>query len=544
MQKGSPMAQEWSDPRVPPARQCVLRPLLEHWAAEQPDAVFACFEDGSQWTWAQTLEAARSAAAGLRSLGVRQGDNVMSWLPNGPDALRVWFGANYCGAVYVPINTAYRGQLLAHVIANAQAKVMVAHPELARRLAEIDTDSLTDIVLTGDAQDVALPAALRGHPRTLLEAACDDDVATPEPVMPWSDQTIIYTSGTTGPSKGVRSSYLHLYSASSDPFPYLGRTDRYLVALPLFHVGGTVAVYSMLIRGGSVAVVGSFQLGEFWETVARTGSTFTVLLGSMATLLVKKTPAPLDLRHGLRHVLMIPLSEDTAQFKARFGCDVYTAYNMTEISSPLVSGVQPTALGSCGRPRAGMEVRIVDANDCEVAPGATGELIVRSDRPWALNHGYFRAPEATVEAWRNGWFHTGDAFRVDAEGNYHFVDRIKDAIRRRGENISSFEVEAEVNACEQVQEAVAVAVPSELGEDEVLIVVVPRAGATIDPEALTRHLIGRLPHFMVPRYVRIVPMLPKTATQKVQKHVLRGEGITADTWDREAAGIRVRGTRL
>ena len=537
------MAEKWSDSRVPAARQCVLRPLLEHWAAEQPSSTFARFEDGTEWTYAQTLDVVRRAAAGLHALGVRPGDNVMSWLPNGPDALRVWFGANYCGAVYVPINTAYRGRLLAHVIANAQAKVLVTHPELARRLDEVDVATLTDVVLTGSGEGITLPPALRGHGREVLEAPAGEDSATVA-IAPWHDQTIIYTSGTTGPSKGVRSSYLHLYSASSDPFPYLDHTDRFLVALPLFHVGGTVAVYAMLVRGGSVAVVSGFQVGAFWETVAATGSTFAVLLGSMATLLAKKDEAVLDRGHGLRHALMIPLSEDTARFKARFGCDIYTAYNMTEISSPLVSGPQPAVLGSCGRPRAGVQVRIVDDHDCEVAPGATGELIVRTDRPWALNHGYFRDAQATVDAWRNGWFHTRDAFRVDAEGNYHFVDRIKDAIRRRGENISSFEVEAEVNAHAQVQEVAAVAVPSELGEDEVLVAIVPKPDAQIDPVALTDYLIARLPHFMVPRYIRIVPALPKTATQKVQKHVLRSEGVTPDTWDREAAGIRVRGTRL
>ncbi|MES2529516.1 MAG: AMP-binding protein [Pseudomonadota bacterium] len=543
------MTQAWSDPRLPAAAKCVLRPLLERWAVERPDAVFARFEDGSEWTYAQTLAATRAAAAGLHALGVRQGDNVMSWLPNGQDALRVWFGANYCGAVYVPINTAYRGRLLAHVIANAQARVMVAHPELARRLAEVDCGTLSDVVLGADDASVTLPPQLRRHGRAVLEKspAAHGVAGAPEtarPIAPWDDQTIIYTSGTTGPSKGVRSSYLHLYSASSDPFPYLDDSDRYLVALPLFHVGGTVAVYSMLLRGGSVAVIGGFQVGAFWETVASTRSTFTVLLGSMATLLAKKPDGALDRSHGLRHALMIPLSEDAAAFKARFGCDIYTAYNMTEISSPLVSEVQPAVLGSCGRPRPGVQVRIVDAHDCEVAPGDTGELVVRTDRPWALNHGYFRDPQATVDAWRNGWFHTGDAFRVDPGGNYHFVDRIKDAIRRRGENISSFEVEAEVTAHAQVQEAAAVAVPSETGDDEVLVVIVPREGATIDLVQLTEHLVSRLPHFMVPRYIRLVPALPKTATQKVQKHVLRGEGVTPETWDREAAGIRLRGVRF
>ena len=217
---------------------------------------------------------------------------------------------------------------------------------------------------------------------------------------------------------------------------------------------------------------------------------------------------------------------------------------MTEISTPLVSGPNPSPVGTCGRPRSGVDVRIVDEHDCEVEPGAVGELIVRTDRPWAMNHGYFRNPEATARAWRNGWFHTGDAFRVDAAGNYFFVDRIKDAIRRRGENISSFEVETEVGAHPAVKEAAAVAVASDEGEDEVLVAVSLADGARLDPEDLIRFLLPRMAHFMVPRYVRVVDELPKTPTQKVQKHVLRTEGLTADTWDRAAAGIEVKRERI
>jgi crotonobetaine/carnitine-CoA ligase len=176
--------------------------------------------------------------------------------------------------------------------------------------------------------------------------------------------------------------------------------------------------------------------------------------------------------------------------------------------------------------------------------GEVGEMIIRTDRPWGMNSGYHKNPEATARAWRNGWFHTGDAFRRDEEGYFYFVDRIKDAIRRRGENISSFEVELEVLAHPAVLEAAAVGVPSSYSEDEVLVVVAPREGASIDPAELVHFLIGRMPYFMVPRFVRIMASLPKTPTAKVKKHLLRDEGITADTFDREAAGIRVRGERL
>ena len=200
---------------------------------------------------------------------------------------------------------------------------------------------------------------------------------------------------------------------------------------------------------------------------------------------------------------------------------------MTEISCPLVAEADTMTNGTCGRPRPGVEARVVDEHDIEVPPGATGELIVRTAAPWAMNHGYHANPEATARTWRNGWFHTGDAFRRTEDGEFFFVDRMKDAIRRRGENISSFEVEAEATAFPAVREAAAVAVPSEAGdgEDEVLLAVAPVAGERVDPAALTAWLAGRMAYFMVPRYVRILDDLPKTPTQKVRKTELRAAGL-------------------
>ena len=536
------MAKAWRDPRVPAAVDCVLRPLLERRAAETPDKLFARFADGSAWTYREAREAARRAAVGLRRLGVEQGDTVLSWLPNGPDALRVWFGLNYLGAVYVPLNLAYRGGILEHVVDNADARLIVAHAQLLPRLEPIPRARLTDAVVvggTGSAID-----GLTVHDETALSPADADLPPLAREIAPWDTQSIIYTSGTTGPSKGVMSSYLQLYSMGVESLFFIGSEDRCMVNLPLFHVGGTAAVYAMLAKGGSISVVDAFDTASFWSTVRETGTTTAILLGVMAGFLAKQPPNPRDRDHPLRTAIMVPLGEDASSFSRRFGCDVYTVFNMTEISTPLVSGPNPSPVGTCGRPRSGVDVRIVDEHDCEVEAGEVGELIVRTDRPWAMNHGYFRNPEATARAWRNGWFHTGDAFRVDAAGNYFFVDRIKDAIRRRGENISSFEVETEVGAHPLVKEAAAVGVASGDGEDEVLVAVSLADGARLDPEDLIRFLLPRMAHFMVPRYVRVVDELPKTPTQKVQKHLLRTEGVTADTWDRAAAGIEVKRERI
>jgi len=536
------MIRAWFDPRVPDADRCVLRPLLDRHAEATPDKVFARFSDGSEWTYRQAQAIARRTAIGLAALGVKQDDKVLSWLPNGPDALRVWFGLNYLGAVYVPINLAYRGGLLAHVVANSDARLIVAHADLAGRLAEIDLAQLTDAVVLNGATAPIPGLAL--HPRAALDPADGEPPPLMREIAPWDMQTIIYTSGTTGPSKGVMSSYLQLYTMGTESFPALGPDDRFMVNLPLFHVGGTAGVYAMLALGGSIAIVEAFDTASFWRVVTGTGTTACVLLGVMTTFLVKQAPSPQDLQHTLKSAIMVPLCEDAAAFSARFGCDIYTVFNMTEVSTPIRSGRNPAPFGTCGTPRPGIEARVVDENDCEVAQGAVGELIVRTDRPWAMNHGYYKNPEATARAWRNGWFHTGDAFRIGEDGQFFFVDRMKDAIRRRGENISSFEVETELCAHPAVKEAAAVAVPSEFAEEEVLAVVSLVEGATLDPAELIELLVPRMAHFMVPRFIRIVADLPKTPTLKVQKHLLRSAGVTDDTWDREKAGIRLKRQRL
>lgn len=530
-----------TDPRMPPLDQVVLRDVLEKHAKEHPDKVFAVFDDGTTWLYREALEHALRAAAGLRKLGVAQGDHVVSWLPNGADALRVWFGLNCLGAVVVPINLSYRGRLLEHVIRNSDAKLIVMHSELVDRLDEVDLAGLTQaVVLDGSA----LPKRLRVHDGEALETEGAADVPLERPIAPWDTQSIIYTSGTTGPSKGVLSSYYHMRMAGMS-MQDLNENDRFFVNLPLFHVGGTFPVIGMLVRGGSIFVTTGFNTSTFWALVREHRITASIVLGAMAGFLLKQPESPDDRNHSLRWATLVPYNETAMQFGRRFGCDGYTHFNMTELSMPIVSEANPPKPGCAGRPRAGVELRIVDDNDCEVPNGTIGELVVRTDCPWALNHGYNGDPEATARAMRNGWFHTGDAFRKDADGVYFFVDRLKDAIRRRGENISSAEVESELLMHPDLLEAAAVAVPSELGEDDVMAVVVRRPGSTLEAEELVKFLIPRMPHYMVPRYVRFVPELPRTPTHKIQKTLLRDHPLQGDdVWDRETAGLVVKGTRI
>ena len=523
---------------VPARETCVLRYVLERRAEETPTRDFIRLGDGGAIGYRAFRDAVRRTAAGLAALGVKQGDTVVVWMPNGVDTIRAWFAINWLGAVYVPVNVAYRGNLLAHVLANAGASVAVASVDLVPRLEGVDRAALrTVVVMGGEAAPVPGlellgPQALDGDPATLADP--------PRPIEPWDLQSIVYTSGTTGRSKGVMSSYAHLHDMSGPrALPMLGPDDCFLLYGPLFHVGGTLPVVASLNRGGTVAAAGEFTTEGFWPAVRATRATFVILLGVMSSFVSKRPPSPQDRGHTLDKVMMIPLPDDWRAFAERFGTTVYTLFNMTEINVPIVSGPNPEAPGTCGRARPGVALRIVDEHDREVPDGTVGELILRSDAPWALNSGYFRDPEATVRAWRNGWFHTGDAFRRDADGNYFFVDRMKDAIRRRGENISSFEVEVEILAHPQVRECAVVAVPNETAEDDVLAIVAPVPGETIDPAELLDFLRPRLAHFMLPRYLRIMPDLPRTPTQKVEKHVLRAAGVTADCWDREKAGVKV-----
>jgi len=511
------------------AAPCVTAALLERNAARWPDLIVLKFDSGEQFNSVQLLDAARSRAAALQMLGVQQRDYVLSWFANGPDAVLNWLALNLLGAVYVPINTAYRGTLLQHVIATSDASLMLADGRFIDRLAHVATGRLQRIAVTGTSHppvpgiELLDATALAGDGARLKPPL--------EPVQPWDTQCVIFTSGTTGPSKGVLCSYRHTYTAAVE-FRHVGPGDTNLVALPMFHIGGILGVNFALIHGGTAAVVERFRTQTFWETVRALEVTATGLLGTMVQFLMQQPVAAGERAHPLKKVVIAPFGDEALAFAERFGVQVFTEFNMTELSVPLWAGPEGLLRGACGRPRQGLALRLVDANDEEVAEGETGELILRPDEPWTITHGYLNDPQATAHAWRNGWFHTGDLFRRDADHNYFFVDRARDMIRRRGENISSFEVEAELLAYPGVRAAAAVPVPGDGGEFDVLAVLSMQDGATLDPAALISFLQPRMAAFMIPRYVRVVEEMPLTPTQKIEKHVLRAQGITADTWDR------------
>jgi crotonobetaine/carnitine-CoA ligase len=515
-------------------QSCTVHELLEHHATRNPNMVLVRFDSGEVYTAASLLEEVRLLAVNLQHLGVRKNDTVLTWLPNGPLAVSLHLALNYAGAIVVPINTAYRGNLLAHVIANSGARLMIADGKLIERLTDVSLAAL-EILLVAGAERIDSDL-LRQEPADLLQQQ-PLEPAAPVILYPHDTAAVIYTSGTTGPSKGVLCSYLHLYTSAME-FRHVGPGDTNLVALPMFHVGGILGLWFALVHGGCAAYVERFSTTKFWPTVRALGATSVGLLGAMVQYLMAQPVSAGEKEHPVQRAVIAPFGDDALAFGERFGIEVHTEFNMTELSVPLWGGPNPTARGTCGKPRPGVNLRLVDARGEDVGIGETGELLVHVDDPFTISHGYHNDPVATAATWRDGWFHTGDLFTRDADDNYFFIDRAKDALRRKGENISSFEVEAELLAHPGIREAAVVAVPGDGGEDEVLAVLVAD-GVKDDLQELVAFLGRRLPHFMVPRYFRFVDSLPKTPTQKIEKHQLRQEGLTSDTLDREGLGVTI-----
>jgi carnitine-CoA ligase len=518
----------------PTREECVLPELLGAQAQRTPDKVFAVFEDGDAWTYGETATRTWRCANGLRSLGLEQREPIVAWLPNGKEALLAWFGAAAAGLVYTPLNTAYKGALLENALNLLRTRVLVAHAGLVDRLAGLDLPHLERVMVVGDP----VWEAIVSH---------DDDTrpVLPHPIEPWDDQMVMFTGGTTGVSKAVRRTnvlYLKMCEPSFDQVG-IGAADRFFVCAPMFHGGADVPIYSMLRHGGSVAIVAGFSTSRFWDDVRRYECTVAWIHSAMAHFLWEQPASPSDRDHPLRLAMQAPLLPTMKEFAERFGIRLYTVYGMTELPCPF-SILDPVDHRTLGKPwDPDVELRLVDEHDREVPDGTPGELLVRHKIAWAITPGYLDNPEATAAAWRNGWFHSGDVFVRDADGNYALVGRVKDSIRRRGENISAAEVERELHAHPAIAEAAVIGIQVAV-EQEVMAFLVARPGEDPAPEDLIAFVTDRLPYYAVPRFVEFVDELPRTVALRADKQALRERGVSTTTWDREAAGIRLRRERL
>ena len=525
---------------MPPLEERTMSAVFERRLAEAPDTLALTGPDGRA-TAAEAHDRGLTLAGGLAELGVGDGGFALLMLDNSLDFAQLILGLALSGRVEVPVNTAYKGRILAHVVNDSTATVMVAEDRYCTRIADVaaELEHLRTVVVRGGDGAALAGTGLRVVPWAQLEAATP---AARAATAPWDPMGVMYTSGTTGPSKGVLVCHAHAYGYSTPwAFGEGGPDDIGMVSLPLFHIGGQWAcLYKALIGGGGAAVVPGFSASTYWDDVRRYGATETLMLGAVANFLWRQPPREDDHTVPMRRAIMVPVIPEVEEFARRFDLRAGSAYGLTEGSSPVIAPYGTARPQKAGRPRPDFDVRIVDEHDREVAPGEAGEVLLRPHDPWSVMLGYFNRPEATTRAWRNLWLHTGDAMRRDADGDLVFVDRADDAIRRRGENVSSFEVEAVVNEHPAVLESAAVAVASEHTEHEIKVVVVLREGETVAPEALLRFCADRMAYFMVPRYLEFADALPKTPTEKVRKAALREAGVTGATWDREAAGVTIR----
>jgi crotonobetaine/carnitine-CoA ligase len=505
----------------------VTRSLLIRNAREKPEEPFVIFENGDVWTRQRALDEACSAANELTAMGIGRGDRVTLLLPNGPDLLRSWWGAAMLGAVTFPMNTAFIGTTLERAIRVGAPSLLVVGSEFEQRV--------TDVSALGALRRIQ-PTDLAGGTTTVPELQSEVEF--------WETQLLVMTSGTSGPSKLAEISSLHPFVGwTAIPLREgFGEDDTHLIDLPLFHMGALGYVTSSLVTRTRIHVRTRPPLDSYWEVARDFDVTAGILISAMVPMLENQPSRPAEREHRLKNLLMAPLPVDVDAFRKRFNVPkIVVAYGSTEASSPIQGeGRAGLAPGYCGQLRNGWEMKIVDEHDQDLPVGTAGEAIFRAARPFMMSSGYYANPEATAAAWRHGWFHTGDLMKADAEGNIYFVDRTKDALRRRGENISAYEVEIAVAAFPGVAEVACVPVPSDLGvDDDVKVWIVPAAGVAFDLAKLLKFCVASMPHYMVPRYFELVGDLPKTPSAKVQKYLLRERGNTAATWDIQAAGYRV-----
>ena len=502
--------------------------------------------EGGSLSYAQAYQRGCQVANLLRAHGVECDDFVAAMLPNSMEFCLSWFGLSLHGAVHVAINSDYKGSFLSHVLNNSRARFLIIDAEYLDRIEAIHDELhyLQTIFVVGQYDGNSSFDTLR------FSSWQDQPDTAPAYVPSYRDNAcVMYTSGTTGPSKGVLMPHAHLYLFALGTIKHMQLTadDVFYIVLPLFHANGLfMQLYASMVIGARAVIRRKFSASQWIHDVVKHGATATNSLGVVGAFVLNQPETDLDRQHKLRVMSMAPLSAEVERgLKQRFGIrEVLGLYGMTEINIPLYVPLGESHPDSCGQLwDEYYELRIVDPDTDEVLPtGDVGEIVVRPKTPYGFMSGYLNMPDKTVEAWRNFWFHTGDAARADAIGNIYFVDRIKDCIRRRGENISSFELENTFAGFPGVQEVAAYAVNSDIegAEDEVMVALVHEDPAQLHFEQLDRFAKEKLPKFAVPRYYRLLDKLPKTPTGKIQKHLLRKEGSDLAAWDGAAVTPGVR----
>lgn len=519
---------------------------LDRAVARHPDRVLLDFS-GNLYTYAKVDSLSTRMAHALAALGVKPGETVLTMLDNNIDAVVCWLAINKLRAVSVPINTALKGEFLRHQIADTGTHLVICEIDYLPRLLPLadQLSEVSQILYRGERTE---SASCRIPVAALDDFRGEDDTPFTSKPQPSDLACLIYTSGTTGPSKGCMISYNFMCNLArlqlrAGP---ANENDVTITPLPLFHMNALcVSIIASILVGARAAILPRFSVSNFWQEVERSGATIASILGGMGGLLAQAPDNDAMKRcHGQIHTARgNPYTEETKQiWRERFGTKLVggNGYGLTEacVITSLAAG-EYAAPGSSGKRIPDFDVRIVDDNDQELPANTPGEIVLRPLRPDIMFQGYWNRPADTLKLMRNMWFHTGDIGKFDDDGFFYFVDRKKDYLRRRGENISSFEMEAAFAVHPGLAEVAVHAVPSDKGEDDVKVTAVLHQGARLTPEELFHWATDSVPYYALPRYIEFRDSLPKNPQGRVLKYQLRDEGRTANTWDLEDTDIKV-----
>ncbi|MGO9250921.1 MAG: AMP-binding protein [Mycobacterium sp.] len=506
--------------------------VLDRRAEQYPDRVIMSIA-GIDVTFEQMRRRSCAAANMLADLGVGRGDCVALFTATCPEWVYFWLGAARIGAVSAAVNAASKGDFLLHTLRLARAKVILTDTERRPRVDEVAgaLGTLTDVVLQDDSLNAAL---CRGPDRPVADS----------PVGAGEVGSLFYTSGTTGPSKAVATTWHYLFSvAATVASAWEFRPGEVLwTAMPLFHLSAAPSVLAPMLVGGTTLLAKAFHPGKVWDEIRAHGAIGFAGAGAMVSMLHNLPAGPLDAEVPLRFISAAPIDAGAYRgIEERYGCRIVTMYGMTEAFPIAVKAVAEDGVpGTSGRPNPNFDVRVVDQQGIPLPAGTVGEIACRPKHPHVMSEGYVSEGDGALRVLPHPeWFRTGDLGRLDDDQNLTYVDRLKDSLRRRGENISSVEVECVVRCHPAVAEAAVVGVPSELGEDDILLIVTLRPGAALDCAELLDFCAARMPYFCVPRFVETVNQLPTNAIGRIRKDILRDRGLTPDAWDRDKEGYTV-----
>ena len=518
-------------------------------AKKNGDKTFLRFLDRS-YSYKEFNEISNRLAHSLTSVGIEKGQHVAFMMDNKPEILLLYFAVAKIGAVSVPVNTAAKGELLAYYLTQSDSTALIADSGLVDRFVTVQEQcSIDRVIVVDDGRPLAddIRSSIRGDVtdyEALLDGSAED---LPVDIVRNRDLAfLLYTSGTTGPSKGNMEPHEMMVSGSIDYAEYYGYQpeDVIYTCLPLFHGNAlNTSALPALMADATLVVSPRFSASAFWQEVRDNDVTQFNLLGAMANIIWAQPESPKDRENKVRMCMMVPVPDFAREFEKRYELKITSVYALTDFGGATFLSPEhpPAKWKSAGELREHMTIAIMDDDDQPQPTGTPGEICLRCDVPWMTAQGYYKKPDATAEARRNLWFHTGDRGYMDEDGFLYFVDRKKDAIRRRGENISSYEVEQIILGHPAVEDVAAYAVNSEMSEDEVMVSVECKEGHTLNEEELVRYCADNMAYFMVPRFVEFVSELPRTMTEKVEKYKLKQDAQErlGQIWDREEAGIVV-----